>query len=86
MLNPRIDAIITLVSKKGGTSNEYQISIGSFPHSTCQDFIEIVIKFKTHGQWYNCKHFYYVYRVICVMNQESNMFVYALIPSFREIK
>jgi hypothetical protein len=38
------------------------------------------------GQWTNWKHLYYIFIVICGLDFEVNVFIYAPIFSFNEIK
>jgi hypothetical protein len=59
--SPRIGAVIDLVSKHGNEAKEYKVSIGPFLECPCIDFQHMVIKFKKRGQYYNCKHLYYLY-------------------------
>ena len=50
------------------------------------DFQWMVIKFNKHMQYYNCKHLYYVYYIVCDMQHYEDHFIYATCFSFNEIK
>lgn len=37
-------------------------------------------------QYYNCKHLYYVYCIVCGMQRDEDRFIHAISLSFNEIK
>lgn len=46
----------------------------------------MVIKFKKHGQYYNCKHLYYIYCVVCGMQRDEDRFIHVTPLKFNEIQ
>jgi hypothetical protein len=84
--SPGIGAVIDLVSKHGNEAKEYKVNIGHFPECSCIDVQQMVIKFKKRGQYYNCKHLYYVYCIVCGMQRDEDRFIHATSLSFNEIK
>ena len=84
--SPGIEAVIDLVSKHGSGAKEYKVSIGPSLECSCIDFQQMIIKFKKRGQYYNCKHLYYVYHIVCGMQRNGVRFIHATSLSFNKIK
>lgn len=84
--SPGIGAVINLVSRHGQESKEYKVNIGPHPECSCLDFKEMIIQFRKRGAFYNCKHLYYIYRIVCGMRLQEDRFIHACSLSFNEIK
>ena len=84
--SPGIGAIVDMRSMHGSESKEYKVSIGPLPECNCFDYQDMFLKFKQRGPYYNCKHIYYVYRVMCGLTRNDDLFIHAPTLSFNEIK
>lgn len=83
---PAIGCIILLQSSKGQKTCEYRLTIGSFPECSCGDFKDMLIQSKKNGVWYYCKHLYYIFRVVCNLDYNEDLFVHSATFSFNETK
>lgn len=88
--SPGLGAVIDFVSKKGADEEAriYKVSIGTFPECTCPSFTNMFVSFKGNGRgaYGNCKHLYYIFRVVCGLDRDKDRFVHAPTLSFNEIK
>lgn len=84
---PGLGCIIHLVVEKSNLVEEYILTLGTFPECTCLDFVDMKSKsFRMKKAWVNCKHIYYIYRVVCKLNAEEDLFIHAPTLSFNEVK
>lgn len=87
MPHPGFGCIVTIHSGVVPNSQQYVITLGSFPECSCPYFKEMSTKaLGKRGQWTNCKHLYYLFVVICHFNIEVDAWMHAPSLSFNEVK
>ena len=83
---PGFSCIITLQSKSCPTEYVYQQTVNSYPDCTCPTFKETMSKFGRRGFAFKpCKHFYYIFVKVCVLDLEVKLFIHAPTFSFNKI-
>jgi len=80
-----------IISLKSGVQPwivNYMLTILSFPKCSCLNFKEMKLNgLEKHGSWANCKHFYYIFTVICNLQSTVDVsFIHAVSMSFTEMK
>jgi len=79
--------IVTIEAGMVPNSQQYIVTLGSYPEYSCPYFKEMSTKaLGKRGQWANCKHLYYIFVVICHFNVEVDVWMHALNFSFNELK
>ena len=64
----------------------YILTLSSIPACTCLDFVTMQAKANRSGRsWVNCKHLYFVYAVVCKLDEMEDLFVHAPTLSFNEL-
>jgi hypothetical protein len=87
ILHPEFGCIIILDSRIPPKVQQYMITIGSFLKCSCNYFKDIATKaLGKHGQWENCKHFYFVFTVIVSLDSDIDAFIHAPSFSLNEVK
>jgi hypothetical protein len=67
--------LINIVSK---VDIIYRVTIGDMPHCTCPDFTKMSFQsLEKKGKWVYCKHLYYVFRVLCKVDYDSDKCIHA---------
>ena len=85
--HPGFGCIVSLHSGMHPRSENYMLTISSFPECTCLNFKEM--KLRSLGKrraWTNCKHLYYVFTVTCNLQSTVDVFLHAASFSFNEVK
>ena len=79
--------IVSLILEKEPRVQKYMLSISSFPTCTCPYFEEMILKYLGgRGQSASCKHMYFIFIVICGLDDEVETFLHAPSFSFNEVK
>lgn len=85
--SPGFGCIISLVSETVSETNAYKITIGPEPGCTCPYFKEMSVKsLGKRPPWVPCKHLYYIFNVICNLDQFQDTFIHCPSLSFNEVK
>jgi hypothetical protein len=85
--HPGFGYIIILDSGIPPKVQQYMITIGSFPKCSCEYFKDMAAKsLDKHGQWANCKHLYFVFKVLGNLDSDRDAFIHAPSFSFNEVK
>jgi hypothetical protein len=85
--HPGFGCIIALESGTIPNTQQYLITIGSFPECSCPYFKDMLTKsLGKRGQWTHCKHLYYIFTIICNLNSDVDVFIHAPSFSFSEVK
>ena len=80
---PGFGVLINIVSKEDIT---YRVTIGDMPHCTCPDFIKMSSQsLGKKNKWVYCKHVYYVFRILCKVDYNSDKFIHASTYSYNEV-
>ena len=78
---PTLGCILNLESRSISKVSTYLVSIGQFPSCDCSSFKEMSDKsLGKRGQWTYCKHFYFIFNIVCGLDSEVDVFMHA--PSF----
>ena len=84
---PALGCIVTLDLGTPPKIEQYLMTIGQFPDCSSPYFKEMPTKaLEKRGQWSNYKHLYYIFTVICGLDPQSDVFIYAASFNFNEIK
>ena len=87
VLHPGFGYIVSLHSGVQPRSENYMVTISSFPECSCPNFKEMKLRsLGKRGAWTNCKHLYYVFTVTCNFQSTVDVFMHATSFSFNEIK
>lgn len=84
---PTLGCILTLDSDIDPQIQQYHLTISEFPDCSYPYFKEMLTKAKGgHSQWAYCKHFYFIFTVICGLDSEDDSFIHAPTYNITEVK
>jgi hypothetical protein len=84
ILHPGFGCIVILDSRVPPNIQQYMVTIGSFPESSCQYFKDMATKaLGKRAQWANCKHLYFVFTVIGSLDSARESYMHLVLASMK---